>query len=97
MQIDHIMTVLFNIPVRMVGAFGSELTRGLTAFLRRTDRNGLTPLLGFSTFSGDRAAVLAIQFRLHKLLLSWAIFLPGTVGWEDVLLGRHNELDTQIL
>ena len=36
--------------------------------------------------------ILSFQYNLHRLLLHLAVFPPGTVCWEDVLLGRHSWL-----
>ena len=97
-RLDHVWVVLLDQPVRVIGGLGSGLLRGLSAFQSRPDYRGLAPLFGPEGFCDTRMEhrrdILALQYNLHRLLLHLAFFPPGTVCWEDVLLGRHSRLDT---
>ena len=92
-RLDHIWVVLLDQPVRVIGGLGSGLLRGFSAFQLRPDYRGLAPLFEPEGFCDTRMDILSFQYKLHRLLLHLAISPPGTVCWEDVLLGRHSWLD----
>ena len=101
-RLDYIWEVLLHQPARIIAGLGSGLLRGLSAFQLRPDYRGLSPLFGPEGFPdtqtnvfGDcsRMDVLSFQYKLHRLILALAAFPPGTVYWEDVLLGGHSWLD----